>query len=281
MNLNVSMSTSAYNHHIMNKMLWMSRQLRNYNDNVSITNWGNAMTVLKSLLLQTPLSLHQTRLQAPQLTISPGLKCTQTFLPSPRPAPILNCLPASSTNWLPAVIPLAVTEITPHTSIQPTVVKRRVCSPQKKLPLASHNVSVQMNSNASTLKLGSRNNDRGELVQPTSTREINKAKLSRITCSITKNDEDPHALPTDKEFQVELVRMQNDAARANMNWEDYLTANKTKYKRCTRYFWCLPDDSVFWIILKDCNWEIPLNLVHCNGLFLCFFTRYLLARPGS
>ena len=125
MNLNGSMSTSAYNHHIMNKMLWMSRQLRNYNDNVSIINWGNAMAVLKSLLLNSPSSHHQARLQPlPQLTLSPGLKCTQTFLPSSRPAPTLNCLPVSSTNWLPAVTPLSVSGIKPHTSIQPTAKKK-------------------------------------------------------------------------------------------------------------------------------------------------------------
>ena len=40
----------AYNHHIINKMLWMSRQLRNCNDNVTICNWAHAMSLLKSLL---------------------------------------------------------------------------------------------------------------------------------------------------------------------------------------------------------------------------------------
>ena len=41
----------AYNHHIINKMLWMSRQLRNCNDNVTVCNWAHAMSMLKSLLL--------------------------------------------------------------------------------------------------------------------------------------------------------------------------------------------------------------------------------------
>ena len=43
--------TAAYNHHIMNKMLWMSRNLRNFNDTVSISNWAHTMTILKNLLL--------------------------------------------------------------------------------------------------------------------------------------------------------------------------------------------------------------------------------------
>jgi len=247
MNFNQSTSTSAYNHHIMNKMLWMSRQLQKYNDNVSIINWVNAMTVLKSLLLPSPLSHLQTRLQPQlQLTLSPGLKCTQTILPSPRPAPILNCLPISSTNSLATAAPLAVTEIKPQTSTQPIALKRRrIYPPPQKLPLRSHSASVQMDSNLSTPKLGSVNNfDRGKPVQSTSKSEINTANLSQRTCSTTMNDEDPHALPTDKEFQVELARLKRDAARANMKWDEYLTANKTKYQRCTRYFWCLPNNFV-------------------------------------
>ena len=248
MNFNQSTSTSAYNHHIMNKMLWMSRQLRNYNDNVSIINWGNAMTVLKSLLLPSTLSHLQIRPDPQlQLTVSPGLKCTQTILPTPRPVPILNCLPATSTNLSPTAVPPAVTEIKPQTCTQPTNVKRRrVCPPPKNLPVRSDSVSAQMDCNRSTPMLGSRNNfDRGKPVQSTSTSEINKANLFQSECSTKVNDEDPHALPTDKEFQVELARLQRDAARANMKWDDYLSAHKTKYRRCTRYFWCLPDDFVF------------------------------------
>ena len=44
-------SSEAYNRHIMNKMLWMSRNLRNFNDTVSISNWAHTMAILKNLLL--------------------------------------------------------------------------------------------------------------------------------------------------------------------------------------------------------------------------------------
>ena len=44
-------SSAAYNRHIMNKMLWMSRNLRNFNDTVSISNWAHTMSILKNLLL--------------------------------------------------------------------------------------------------------------------------------------------------------------------------------------------------------------------------------------
>ena len=44
-------SSAAYNRHIMNKMLWMSRKLRNFNDTVSISNWAHTMSILKNLLL--------------------------------------------------------------------------------------------------------------------------------------------------------------------------------------------------------------------------------------
>ena len=36
---------------VMNKYLWMSRQLRNFNDVGSIINWANAMLLVKGLLL--------------------------------------------------------------------------------------------------------------------------------------------------------------------------------------------------------------------------------------
>ena len=72
-----------------------------------------------------------------------------------------------------------------------------------------------------------------------------KPKPFQITGPSTKEDTDPHALPTDKEFQVELACLMRDAAEANMKWENYLNANGERYQRCTRYFFCLPDDFVF------------------------------------
>ena len=38
---------------VMNKYLWMGRQLRNFNDAGSIINWANAMNMVKGLLLKS------------------------------------------------------------------------------------------------------------------------------------------------------------------------------------------------------------------------------------
>ena len=45
---------------VMNKYLWMSRQLRNFNDVGSIMNWANAMLLVKGLLLD-PQPANPTR----------------------------------------------------------------------------------------------------------------------------------------------------------------------------------------------------------------------------
>ena len=68
-------ASEAYNRHIMNKMAWMSRNLRNFNDTVSISNWAHTMSILKNLLLP-PL-----RPPAPQTIRQPPP--TQVITPEP------------------------------------------------------------------------------------------------------------------------------------------------------------------------------------------------------
>ena len=43
---------------------------------------------------------------------------------------------------------------------------------------------------------------------------------------------------------MELALLESDAAEANMEWTEYLTANRSKYPRMSKYC-CLPDDYIF------------------------------------
>ena len=70
----MSYTSAAYNRHIMNKMLWMSRNLRNLNDTLSINSWAHTMSILKSLILP-PLP------SAPENIPQPSP--TQAIIPQP------------------------------------------------------------------------------------------------------------------------------------------------------------------------------------------------------
>ena len=65
----------------MNTMLLMSGQQRNYNDNVSITHWANAMAALKALLVPAHLPYKETHDNSSQLplSISKSANCTDNI----------------------------------------------------------------------------------------------------------------------------------------------------------------------------------------------------------
>ena len=48
----MSCPVSISNKSVMNKYVWMGRQLRNFNDVGSIINWANAMILVKGLILE-------------------------------------------------------------------------------------------------------------------------------------------------------------------------------------------------------------------------------------
>ena len=106
---------------IMNKYLWMSRQLRNFNEAGSIINWANAMHLVKCLLIEpqptasradnlrssSPLnrcSLPTARKELTQIIQSPLLKPSASNHPrwclsqSPRLA-VPTLLPPCSHPW--------------------------------------------------------------------------------------------------------------------------------------------------------------------------------------
>ena len=114
----LTMSGSLSNKHVLNKYLWMSHQLRHFNDAASIINWSNAMFFVKRLLLE-PLPAVST----PTSTISPSALRTSSWtllsISNPR---------ISSINIPPA--PISDHEsrsITPPTTIS--------FKPVKKMPL--------------------------------------------------------------------------------------------------------------------------------------------------
>ena len=204
------------------------------------------MIVLKSLLLPRPSFEHPTKFQSPpQLTLSKAMGCTQMFSPSPKPIPIKNSSLLISPKFSTAahVGPEIKPQLPKHSAV-----KRRRVSPRPKKPHPSSQNLPLEESNISTSNLGACKmiHEKGAAVKLKFPSPIkDKPKPFQNTGHITREDTDPHAVPTDKEFQEELACMMRDAAEANMKWEDYLNANGEKYQRCTRYFFCLPDDFVF------------------------------------
>ena len=101
---------------VMNKYVWMSRQLRNFNDIGSLVNWANAMTYVKNLLLEpspsapfrnpqpSPLFGYNQRphmeniRQSPKPDISISKPTTINFLANTIP---LTQSPASCSNYEP------------------------------------------------------------------------------------------------------------------------------------------------------------------------------------
>ena len=225
----------------------MSRQLRNFNDSVSISNWANGMIVLKSLLLPRPSIEHPTKFRSPpQLTLSRALGCTQMFSPPPEPIPIKNSSLVISPKFSTAAH--VGPEIKPQLSKQSPFKRRRVSPRPKKPHPPLQNFPLIEESNISTSNLGACKtiHEKGATVKlkfPSPI--IDKSKPFQSTGHITREDTDPHALPKDKEFQEELACLMRDAAQANMKWEDYINANGERYQRCTRYFFYLSDDFVF------------------------------------
>ena len=138
----MSSSDSLSNKRVMNKYLWMANQLRHMNDVASITNWSNAMLLVKRLLLE-PLPGVST----PTIKISPSA-----------PRPLSHTLSTisnqhkSSINIPPAQISNHdARSITPPTTISFKPIKKLPltrslvpspsCSPSKPTPLTTYTLS--------------------------------------------------------------------------------------------------------------------------------------------
>ena len=230
-------SSAVYNHHVMNKMLWMSRQLRNFNDNASIINWAHAMSTLKNLLLPSLPTDEQSRhqLSKPPLTISNSTTCTWNISPTKLPSFANN---SASSEWL-----------TPNTLSASTVNAERQAPHYIGVPFSSSRKpklsSESNNPISSRFTLTQRLDSVTNLKPPPPTIMAAKPTPSEPAPKTTIEGKDFHAPPTDEEFQTQWALLMSDAAKAKIKWEDYLTANRKKYDRCTKYLWCLPDDFTF------------------------------------
>ena len=230
-------SSAVYNHHVMNKMLWMSRQLRNFNDNASIISLAHAMSTIKNLLLPSLPTDQQSRrqLSKPPLTISNSTTCTWNISPTK-----LSSFANNS----------AFSECyTPNTLSGSTVNAERQASHYTGVPFsASRKRKLPSESNnpiSSRFTLNQRLDSVTNQKPPPPTITAGTPKPYEPAPKTTIEGKDPHAPPTDEEFQTQLALLMSDAAKAKMKWDDYLTANRRKYPRCTKYFWCLPDNFTF------------------------------------
>ena len=139
----MSRTTCLANKAVLNKYLWMSRQLRNFNDAGSIMNWAHAMSLVKSLLLETPPNapVHANRQpssQPPALDLYPTnnqqrsqtdrsitLPTTICFKPTKR---LLSQSPVSCSNYPPS----KPSPLTIYTHCQPTVCPTQSAPPCPK-----------------------------------------------------------------------------------------------------------------------------------------------------
>ena len=128
---------------VMNKYIWMSRQLRNFNDVGSITNWANAMLLVKGLLLDPvparPTRINQTPSQPSSLQRTIRLKANnlqRTYQERSITPPTTICLqpskqkplsksPPRTSNY----VPTKPSPLTIYTHCQPTISPTNPLSP--------------------------------------------------------------------------------------------------------------------------------------------------------
>ena len=190
------------------------------------------MTALKSLMLHSTSSSHQTKpLLSGKLSLSIAPGCTQTIMPSSLLMPTSNCrqLTLSNTTHISADVDSAVKE---QPIPRQLIVKRRMVYPHLKKHLPSNKSSpFTKNSNLSIsrLKPCGTKFDRSGAVKPTSSPPVkDKPRLPKGTLPITREDKDPQPLPFDKAFHLELTHMQSDPEKIKKAWADYLNWNKIR-----------------------------------------------------
>ena len=99
------LSAVNYKNHISNKLVWMSRQLRHFNDPVSIIHWANAMRSGQDLLL-IPVAKASTGRKSFSIDpipsgLSKAVNNSQNILPFTVTPSVSTSLNASSTTIMP------------------------------------------------------------------------------------------------------------------------------------------------------------------------------------
>ena len=128
-------SVTLSNTVVLNKYLWMGRQLRNFNDVGSIINWANAMSMVKGLLLKPKNVSSLPAHSAP---------APRTPIPSPHlPSPQQTTTPLRSLSTR-SITPLSTICFKPIMEKILTKSPPSFCSyvPSKPTPLTTHTLSL-------------------------------------------------------------------------------------------------------------------------------------------
>ena len=142
-------STAISNKLVMNKYIWMGRQLRNFNDLGSIINWANAMSHVKGLLLKPkPVPPALANPQPASSSYSPS----QYYFPTNTPHTLPPTIPPSSLSR--QVISPPTTVCFKPATTKPLTQSPPRCStyaPSKPSPLTTHTLCLPNISPADSL----------------------------------------------------------------------------------------------------------------------------------
>ena len=284
-------SKLAYNRHIMNKMLWMSRNLRNFNDTVSISNWAQTMAILKNLLLPLlpPAPLNKPRPSPTRVSNSepvrsitpPHTICFKPAMKKPltqsapcctinnyqKPSPARSITPPHTICFKPAMKkPLTQSDpcctinnyqkpspLTTYTLCLPNIPSTDSIPQRPKRRKLSIPPSVDYNASTETPPPTSTAADKRKhlvppevdceswtAIQPSTPNPTLNPRISSFAQTTytqsSRTEKDPKALPTDNAIETEMASLKSNAAKANMNWFEYLGANRTTYPLCSKIF---------------------------------------------
>ena len=233
----------------MNKFLWMSRQLRHFNDAGPIINWANAMLIVKGLLVDPlpacpvlgniqptsqptsplPASHHQittNNLQRwPERSITPPTIIS--FQPC-RKKPLTKS-PSWCTDYVPIPTkpsPLIICTHS-HPSISPTN-SLAPCPKRRKIA-----ISPEVDYNASTTNL-TNSKSSSHINNPMSTRGAKRFD-GREEPAIFEVWDRTSPPSMDEVYKEEFARLSRDANKARISWDIYVSQHKSTYPRCAYY----------------------------------------------
>ena len=141
----MSCSATRANSIIMNKYLWMCRQLRNFNDINSLIAWSHAMNCVKNLLLQSLPARLVKELQIPahssNLRSGPVMNQTNTIL---RP----TISPQSTMNFPPTTMDFLTKSTHNYLNFKPKPVEPFTVSPNRNFAFQPRSPSPLSISNS-------------------------------------------------------------------------------------------------------------------------------------
>ena len=117
---------ASANQFLLNKFCWMARQMRNFNDTNSITQWSNAMMSVKNLMLnhQETFSYHSSNpskgpFSNPHNVYSVSLPTTLSYPPTKKRQRVLTPSSTPTLNFAPQQPPTLTIDHLRRLSVQP------------------------------------------------------------------------------------------------------------------------------------------------------------------